>query len=235
MRIVGRVTAVFLAVLAAWIPVDAGADTVYVPGPRIEVPSLTPRAYAAIEARTRATHFVRSDDGPRYVIYGANAKTPPFPSDLTPTRGRAYLDTFARVAPSMNCRTDDVAHAYEFLLQAALLAFNGTHFKQFAPGPMIACGARSFGAVSLDDRVHIFLGGAPGFTLLSDRAKRSLYETLVVVGGYLLDNVARAKPGSPAMSKARADAAGVVRSLTGFRASRVHLTAAGVSIDDQAR
>jgi hypothetical protein len=230
-----RVQAALLAVVIGWMPTRAGADTFYVSGPRIEIPSLTPRAFAAIEARRHATHFVRRDDGPRYVIYSAQAKTPPFRDDLTPARGRSYIDAFAAVAPSMNCRTDDVAHAYEFLLQAALLAYNGTHFDAFAPGPVIACGARSFGAVGLDNNVHIFLGGTPSFTQLSDREKQYVYETLIVIGGYLLDTVTRAKPGSLAMTKAQTDAADVVRALTGVRASRVHLTEAGISIDDQAR
>jgi hypothetical protein len=230
-----RFPALLLAVLFASFPASASADTLYVPGPRIEIPSLTPRAFGAIEARTRATHFVRRDGGPRYVVYGARARTPPFPSDLTPARGRSYIDGFAQAAPRMNCRTDDVAHAYEFVLQAALFAFNGTHFAAFAPGPVISCGARSFGAVALDNAVHVYLGGTPAFAALSNAEKQYLYETLIVVGGYLLDNVARAKPGSPAMTKAKGDAAGVVRSLTGFRALRVHLTEAGIAIDDQAR
>jgi len=86
------------------------------------------QVFAAIEMRRRATHFVRRDDGPRYVIYGARAKTPPFPRELTPARGRSYIDGFAQVAPSMHCRTDDVADAYEFLLQAALRA--GDHVRR---------------------------------------------------------------------------------------------------------
>jgi hypothetical protein len=230
-----RFSILFLTLLIACYPVRTLADSVYVPGPRIEIPSMSPHAFAAISARRQATRFVRRDDGPRYVIYGARAKTPWFPSDLTPARGRSYIDGFAQVAPSMHCRTDDVADAYEFLLQAALLAYNGTRFTSYVPGPIIACTEQSFGATSLDSIVHIYLGGTPGFATLPDREKQVVYETLIVTGGYLLDNVARAKPGSPEMTKARADAAGVVRFLTGFRASRVHLTESGVSIDDQAR
>jgi hypothetical protein len=227
--------AFLMAAVLGCSPLSAAADAVYVPGPRIDIPALTPQVFAAIEMRRRATHFIRRDDGPRYVIYGAGAKTPPFPPELTAARGRSYIDGFAQVAPTMNCRTDDVADAYEFLLQAALLAYNGTHFERFAPGPVIACGARSFGAVSLDENVHIFLGGTAGVATLSDREKQYLYETCVVIGGYLLDRVAQAKPGSLAMKAAKADAADVVRTLTGFRASRVHLSGAGLSIDDQAR
>jgi hypothetical protein len=216
-------------------PASAQADTLYVPGPRIEIPSLSPQAFAGISARRQATRFVRRDDGPRYIIYGARAAAPAFPRDLTAARGRAYIDGFAQVAPNMHCRTDDVADAYEFLLQAALLAYNGSRFTPTVPGPAIACAIQSFGATALDSVVHINLGGTPAFAHLSDRQKQAVYETLIVVGGYLLDNVARAKPGSPQMTAARADAAGVVRFLTGFRASRVHLTESGVSIDDQAR
>jgi hypothetical protein len=230
-----RFTVALLIVSIACHPARTSADTVYVPGPRIEIPALSPQVSAAISARRQATHFVRRDDGPLYLIYGAHAKTPPFPNDLTPARGRAYIDGFARVAPSMHCRTDDVADAYEFLLQAALLAFNGTHFSSNVPGPVIACTIQSFGATALDSVAHIYLGGDPGFTRLSDRQKQAVYETLIVVGGYLLDNVSRAKTGSSEMTKARSDAADVVRSLTGFRASRVHLGDSGVWISDQAR
>jgi hypothetical protein len=60
-------------------------------------------------------------------------------------------------------------------------------------------------------------------------------KTYIVIGGYLLDRIAQARPGSLAMRTAKADAADVVRAMTGFRASRVHLTGAGLSIDDQAR
>jgi len=224
----------FSLVIACY-PACARADTVYVPGPRIEIPSISPQAFAAISARREATRFVRREDGPRYVIYGARAKTPPFPSELTAARGRSYIDGFAQVAPAMHCRTDDVADAYEFLFQAALLAYNGTRFTSNVPGPAIACRIQSFGATSLDNVVHIYLGGTPAFARLSDRQKQAVYETLIVVGGYLLENVARAKPGSREMIVAKADAAGVVRTLTGFRASRIHLTESGVSIDDQAR
>lgn len=62
-----------------------------------------------------------------------------------------------------------------------------------------------------------------------------MYETLVALGGYLVDDAERAKPGSAGFRKARADAADVIRSLTGFRVDRVHLTADGISIDDQLR
>jgi hypothetical protein len=58
----------------------------------------------------------------------------PFPAALTPARGRAYIDAFAALAPRMNCRTDEVAHADEIVLQAALVSYNGTHFSLFRPG-----------------------------------------------------------------------------------------------------
>jgi hypothetical protein len=225
--------ALLTAAVLGCTPIRAAADVRYVPG--IEIPALTAQVFAGIEMRRNATHFIRRDDGPRYVIYGARAQPPAFPRKLTPARGRSYIDGFAQVAPSMHCRTDDVADAYEFLLQAALLSYNGTHFEAFAPGPVITCGAGSFGAISLDENTHIYLGGTSGVATLSDREKQSVYETYIVIGGYLLDTVAQAKPGSLAMRTAKADAADVVRAMTGFRASRVHLTGAGLSIDDQAR
>ncbi len=205
-----------------------------VPLPRLEIQSMSPAVSAQIDARRQATHFMRLDDGPRYVIYGPRAETRIFPADLTPARGKAYLDEFAALAPSMGCRTDDVADAYEFLIQAAMLAYNGTHFAFFTDGPKISCGARSFGAVSLDSVVHIYLGGTPRFIALRDRDKQALYETFIVAGGYLLDE-SRAKPGSAVQARARVDAADAIRALTGVRASRVHLTEGGLQIDDQAR
>jgi hypothetical protein len=89
--------------------------------------------------------------------------------------------------------------------------------------------------VQFDQTVHIYLGGAPAFAKLSNRGKQIAYEIFIVTAGYLIDSVTRARPGSPQLAKAREDAADVIKSLTGFTAQRVHLTDAGVTIDDQAR
>ena len=65
-----RFSIVILTVLICCYPASTLADTVYLPGPRIDIPSMSPRAFAAISTRRQATRFMRRDDGPRYVIYG---------------------------------------------------------------------------------------------------------------------------------------------------------------------
>jgi hypothetical protein len=192
---------------------------------------MTPEDAAKGQMVANNTRFFRPDDGPRYVAIDSLIKNKVLPGVSAATM-RKWLDEFAKDAPKIGCRTDDVGDAYEIAIEMSMALFNGTHFKFFQGGP-ISCTAGSWGVVQLNANVHIVMGGQ--LAKKTSLQKQAIYEAIIIVTSYLADAADKAKGNPKELAEVRQNCSDLIKSIYGVRAERIHFTDQGVSIDDQYR